>query len=322
MPKIISASNKEAIPTACTLLKNGHIVALPTETVYGLAADAQNEEAVKKIFEAKNRPLFNPLICHVHSSFNLQAYVTVSSLAKKFMQAFWPGPLTIVLPLASHHNIAPSVTSGLSTIALRAPHNNIFQAILQEIQTPLAAPSANISKGLSPTKAEHVLMSLHNSDIYILDGGPSSVGLESTIVDLSLPHRPCLLRQGVITKQDIENKLSVCLNESLKPNSTKKVTSPGQLLQHYSPNTPLRLNVTTPLTGEVWLNFGPSNYRHDTEFNLSLKGDLKEAAANLFSFLWKADQLHAKSIAIAPIPQHGIGIAINDRLKRAATKVK
>ncbi len=322
MPKIINGFEEDSINIACTELKNGHIVALPTETVYGLAADACNENAVKKIFKAKKRPSFNPLICHVHPSFDLQAYVELSPLAEKFMQAFWPGPLSLVLPLAPHHNIAHSVTAGLPTIALRAPDNDIFQTILQKIKTPLAAPSANISKGLSPTEAEHVFMSLHETSITILDGGPSSIGLESTIVDISSPQNPRLLRQGLITKKEIENKLSLSLSESLEPNENGKVSSPGQLLQHYAPNTPLRLNVTQPFENEAWLTFGSFNSDHDKIFHLSLTADLKEAAANLFSFLWKADQLHVKSIAIAPIPDEGIGIAINDRLKRAAGKIK
>ncbi len=320
MPKIINGFTEDAINTACRQLKNGNIVALPTETVYGLAADACNEEAVKKIFKAKKRPLINPLICHVHPSFDLSAYVEVSPMAQQFIDAFWPGPLSLVLPLAPHHNIAPSVTAGLSTLALRAPRHDVFQNILKKLQTPLAAPSANKSKGLSPTEAQHVLASLCDSDITILDGGAAIIGLESTIIDLCIPQKPLLLRQGVITKEEIQNKLSVELGESLTPNKEGKVNSPGQLLQHYAPKTSLRLHITKPLPDEVWLSFGASNYSHHLEFNLSPNGHLEEAAANLFSFLWKADQLHVKSIAIAPIPHEGIGMAINDRLKRAAAK--
>ncbi len=322
MPKIISGFEPLAIKTACEQLQKGDIVALPTETVYGLAADARNEEAVKKIFAAKKRPAFNPLICHVHPHFDLKDYVTLSSLALEFIEAFWPGPLSLVLPLASGHPIAPSVTANLPSLALRAPANDIFQSVLQNFGFPLAAPSANKSQGLSPTEAEHVFMSLKESDITILDGGASSVGLESTIIDLSSPSAPRLLRRGSITKKDIEDKLNIILTESLSPNKEGKVASPGQMLQHYSPNTPLRLDVTTPLEDEVWLSFGHSSGTHSKELNLSPTGDLEEAARHLFSFLWKADQFHANSIAVAPIPHKGIGIAINDRLKRAAQQVK
>lgn len=317
MPKIIDGTDIKSIDIAINELNNGHVIALPTETVYGLGADATNNLAVQQIFSIKDRPAINPLICHVHKDFELSAYVEVSPQARILMETFWPGPLSIICELKEDTPIASHVTAGLSSVALRAPHHPIFEEILKRFARPIAAPSANKSQSLSPTSAEHVAESLSHADIYIIDGSIAPIGLESTIIDARI-QKPILLRHGAISVQDIEACLSCSIDVSTQPNKEGKVLSPGQMLKHYSPQKSLKLNITQPNNDEAWLSFGSNEINHPFELNLSETGNLDEAAKNLFSFLWKADKLNVKYISVAPIPNEGIGVAINDRLNRAA----
>lgn len=319
MPTIIDGHYPNTIETAVNELAAGNVVALPTETVYGLAADAANNIAVQKIFTIKARPAVNPLICHVHEDFNLSHYVEITDDAQKLMQQFWPGPLSIILSLKPNSPISHLVTANLSSLALRAPNHPIFRQILKKLGRPIAAPSANKSESLSPTMAQHVADSLSSADIYIVDGGNTQVGLESTIID-ARGQTPVLLRYGSVTADEIEQCLNKKIAIKTSANNNKDILSPGQMLRHYAPNKKLYLNITQPNNDSAWLSFGDNNIEHPHELNLSINGNLAEAAQNLFSFLWKADQLNVKSISVAPIPNTDIGIAINDRLKRAANE--
>ncbi len=317
MVEIKHYQSKDIVNQVVTKLNAEALVALPTETVYGLAADATSEAAVSKIFIAKQRPAINPLICHVHPKFDLSQYVYLDSHIEKIMDILWPGAITFVLRLQEDSNIAPSVTAGLDSVALRMPNHAFFQSVLEVFGRPIAAPSANKSKGLSPTRAEHVARSLADEeDLLIVDAGRCMVGLESTILDLRAK-TPVLLRRGGFSLEALEDKLQTSIIDHSQEVTTK-VIAPGQLLQHYAPNKPLRLNVDAPQEDEIWLSFGKSGYHHHLELNLSHNGDLEEAAQNLFDFLWQADQSDAPKIAAAPIPLEGIGLAINDRLWRAA----
>lgn len=319
MPTIIDGNAPNAIEIAVNALIAGDIVALPTETVYGLAADATNDIAVKKIYSAKGRPTINPLICHIHEDFDLTEYVEITDDAKKLMYQFWPGPLSMIFALKPNSSISNLVTAGLSSVALRAPNHSIFRQVLKSLGHPIAAPSANRSESLSPTTAQHVKYSLPHTDMFILNGGHTNIGLESTIIDVR-SSVPTLLRYGSVTAEKIEN----CLNKKViiktSVNKNEDVLSPGQMLRHYAPTKKLYLNITTPDKDCAWLSFGANNLNHPHEFNLSISGNLSEAAQNLFSFLWKADKLNVKSICVAPIPDKDVGIAINDRLKRAANE--
>lgn len=319
MPTIIDGNTPSSIKIAVNALTNGDIVALPTETVYGLAADATNKIAVQKVFLAKGRPAINPLICHIHEDFDLSEYVEITDDAQKLMQQFWPGPLSIIFTLKSNSPISALVTAGLPSVALRAPNHPVFRQVLKSLGRPIAAPSANKSEGLSPTTAQHVADSLSATDIYIFDGRNTNIGLESTIVDARNP-TPILLRYGTITAKEIEQCLNKKVTVKTSPNKNEDILSPGQMLRHYAPRKKLYLNVTNPNNDSAWLSFGQNNLNHLYELNLSPNGDLAEAAQNLFSFLWKADKLNVKSICVAPIPNMDIGIAINDRLKRAANE--
>lgn len=297
------------IEDAAALLRAGELVALPTETVYGLAADARQGEAVAGIFAAKGRPAFNPLIVHVPSADAARAHVEWSQAAERLASAFWPGPLTLVLPLTEGHGIASLVTAGLDTLALRCPAHPVAQDLLLAFGGPLAAPSANPSGKISPTEAAHVLAGLDGRIAAVLDGGAAEIGLESTIVSLAGP--PRLLRHGSITREALETALGAPMAEDVTPAA---VQAPGQLSSHYAPDAPLRLEVRAAEPGEALLGFGDAE---GATLNLSPSGDLREAAANLFAMLRELDKTVAR-IAVSPIPAKGIGIAINDRLKRAA----
>lgn len=297
------------IEDAAALLRAGELVALPTETVYGLAADARQGEAVAGIFAAKGRPAFNPLIVHVPSADAARAHVEWSQAAERLASAFWPGPLTLVLPLTEGHGIASLVTAGLDTLALRCPAHPVAQDFLLAFGGPLAAPSANPSGKISPTEAAHVLAGLDGRIAAVLDGGAAEIGLESTIVSLAGP--PRLLRHGSITREALETALGAPMAEDVTPAA---VQAPGQLSSHYAPDAPLRLEVRAAEPGEALLGFGDAE---GATLNLSPSGDLREAAANLFAMLRELDKTVAR-IAVSPIPAKGIGIAINDRLKRAA----
>ncbi|HEY0625975.1 MAG TPA: L-threonylcarbamoyladenylate synthase [Allosphingosinicella sp.] len=299
---------KAAIAEAARLIGEGLPVAMPTETVYGLAADATNGEAVARIYEAKGRPSFNPLIVHVQSLAQAKDYGVFSEAAEAAAGHYWPGPLTIVVERRADSPIAELVTAGLPTIALRCPKHPAMQDLLQATGTPLAAPSANASGTISATSADHVMKTLEGRIPLIVDGGRTEQGLESTIVRFT-GDTVTLLRPGPINFEEIVRLSSLPANFS-----SGKIEAPGQLQSHYAPSKPLRLNVEAPEAGEWMIGFGPVP-GHET---LSNKGDLVEAAARLFEALHRAEASNRDAIAVAPIPQTGIGAAINDRLKRAA----
>ncbi|MEM6635871.1 MAG: L-threonylcarbamoyladenylate synthase [Pseudomonadota bacterium] len=301
----------QGLKTAAELLHAAGLVAFPTETVYGLGADAQNDHAVAGIFAAKNRPTFNPLIIHTASAETATRIAVLSPAAQTLADAFWPGPLTMVLPLREHSKISKLATAGLDTVAIRVPANACAQDLLAVFQGPIAAPSANPSGRVSPTTPAHVASGLGNAVGIILDGGPARVGLESTIVDLSTD-APTLLRPGGLSLEEVEDKIGVLAT----PGSAGIVApvAPGQLRSHYAPAAPLRINATGPMAGESFLAFGPGPA---ADANLSETGDLTEAAANLFDLLHRLDAL-GRPIAVAPVPETGLGLAINDRLARAA----
>ena len=308
-PKAILLSpDKEGITHAATLLGNGELVAFATETVYGLGADARNSDAVAAIYRAKERPSFNPLIVHLADTDEAQKYVEWSETAAHLATAFWPGPLTLVLPLRADHGLSSLVTAGLDSVALRVPARRSAQSLLRAFGGPVAAPSANPSGRISPTTAAHVIAGLEGRIAAVLDDGPCDVGLESTILGLTETN-PTMLRAGGLPAEAI----TAALGGPLSQNASKTITAPGQMTSHYAPGAPVRLNATAPEANELFLGFGPMH----CDLNLSHSGDLQEAAANLFDHLHKLDALK-RPIAVAPIPHQGLGIAINDRLHRAA----
>ncbi len=297
--------DQSGIDRAVSLLRGGGLVAFATETVYGLGGDARDDLAVARIFEAKGRPRFNPLIVHVADLAMAERYAVFDARARDLAAAFWPGPLTMVLPLRG--GLSRLVTADLPSVAIRIPAHPAALAVLRAFEGPLAAPSANPSGRMSPTRAAHVAAGLSGRIAGILDGGPCAVGVESTIV--GLVGRPELLRAGGIAREDLEAHLG----QQLSIPQAHHITAPGQMASHYAPNGALRLNVTDARAGEVLIGFGAVL----GDMNLSPAGDLIEAAANLFQFLRAADAM-ADRIAVAPIPEHGLGLAINDRLARAA----
>jgi L-threonylcarbamoyladenylate synthase len=299
------------ISTASRILREGGLVAFPTETVYGLGADATNGEAVAKIFAAKSRPRFNPLISHVATPDQAFALGAFPPLAKRLAERFWPGPLTLVVERAYACPISELCSAGLSSIALRVPDHPVAQALLRQVELPIAAPSANRSGRISPTTAEHVRRSLGKNVDLVIDGGPCRVGLESTVIQFEQTVVR-LLRPGGLPRQDIE---AVVGSPLLTPDDGVPSHSPGLLESHYAPVAGLRLNAENPEAGEFYIGFGPRSFG---QHNLSVTGDLVEAAANLFRFLHVADSKQPERIAVAPIPRHGLGEAINDRLQRAA----
>jgi L-threonylcarbamoyladenylate synthase len=310
----IVAATDDSIARAAEALARGEIVAFPTETVYGLGANALDAVAVAKVFAAKARPRFNPLIVHVLGEAEAETYAIVNDTARKLMRAFWPGPLSLVLPRRADCAIPDLVSAGLDTIALRAPSNAIARALLKAAKLPIAAPSANRSQRVSPTTAAHVEAELGALPAMILDGGPCALGLESTVLGIE-DDRVTLLRLGALPREEIETALG---RPVAKPEAGGGVTSPGQMEVHYAPATPLRLDVTVPEPGDALLAFGPDAPDFSPMLNLSPRGDLGEAAANFFAALRALDALGASTIAVMPIPGHGLGEAINDRLRRAA----
>ena len=291
----------EAIAEAARLIAAGQPVAMPTETVYGLAADATNGEAVARIYAAKGRPSFNPLIVHVPDVEAANRIADFPAEARALAELHWPGPLTLVLPLADQANLSSLVTAGLRTVAVRVPAHPAMQALLGATGTPLAAPSANASGSISPTRAEHVLHSLGGRIPLIVDGGPCARGIESTIVAATGTGLR-LLRPGPID-------LRLPLEQG------RGIEAPGQLASHYAPSKPLRIDATTAADGEYLIGFG----RIAGQANLSVSGDLNEAAARLFDLLHQADSAPEPRIAVAPVPHDGLGLAINDRLRRASS---
>ncbi len=301
-------ANGAGVTRAAELLRQGHLVAFPTETVYGLGGDARNGEAVAAIYAAKGRPSFNPLIAHVASVDAAQRYVEWTDEAECLANAFWPGPLTLVLPLKNGHGISSLVTAGLDTLAVRVPAHETARKLLSVFDGPVAAPSANPSGRISPTTAAHVSGGLDGRISAILDDGPCGVGLESTIVGLA--GEPAMLRPGGVASEEVEAALGRSLH---RHKVGDQLTAPGQLLSHYAPDAPVRLDARSRQGDEVLLGFGAV----DCDLNLSVDANLNEAAANLFSALHELDRT-GRPIAVTPIPAHGLGVAINDRLRRAA----
>ncbi len=313
----VLSSAPGSLEIAGSALRQGQLVAFPSETVYGLGADATNDLAVAQIYAAKGRPSFNPLIVHVPSVEIAKEYVVFDDRALAFCTAFCPGAISVVLPRRANSDLSLLVSAGLDSVAIRIPVHPIAQDLLKAAEVPVAAPSANPSGAVSPTCAEHVIDGWPVPDDtgpqYIIDGGACSVGLESTVIDLSTP-TPTLLRPGGISREDIEKEIGPV---SLATHDDTAPKSPGMLSRHYAPNTPVILNATDNTDG-VYIGFGPAD--EHAKYNLSTTGDLKEAAANLFSLLRTVDNLGQTSIAIAPIPTDGLGLAINDRLSRAALR--
>lgn len=320
------AANEESIAEAAGLIKGGELVVLPTETVYGLGASALDGEVVAKIFAAKNRPQFNPLIVHVYDTAQAQNYVEMSDKARGIAEAFWPGPLTLILPKKKDSGISDLVTAGLETLAVRVPSHKIMQQVMRAADVPIAAPSANASGEPSATTPKDVAESLGDQVGMILAAGACDVGLESTVLDLS-GDTPVILRPGAITPEDLEPYLG---KVEMDFGTHDKPKSPGQLLKHYAPSIPVRLDAVDIEKGEALLAFGSLKFMGiksggsakdlpDTALkNLSENQDLHEAAANLFRMLRELDRPEHKAIAVMNIPDTGLGVAINDRLKRAA----
>jgi L-threonylcarbamoyladenylate synthase len=300
---------------AAALLRNGQLVAFPTETVYGLGADATNGRAVAAIFAAKQRPAFNPLIAHLAHAGLVEAFAVWNEAARALAQAFWPGALTLVLPRVEACAIAPIASAGLDSVALRVPSHAGARALLTAVGRPIAAPSANRSGRISPTTAAHVSHELGDAAAMILDGGPCAIGLESTVVGFHRG-RPVLLRPGGIAWE----QLAAVVGDWAVAGETPSPSSPGQLASHYAPDKTLRLNALETGQGEIFLGFGPCGPGGTGGHNLSPDGDLIEAAANLFAMLRRLDAAPGQAIAVAPIPEDGLGRAINDRLRRAAAR--
>lgn len=299
-----------SLEEASHILRNAGLIGLPTETVYGLAADATQDLAVAAIFNKKSRPTFNPLIVHAPSRQIFKEHVLWNETAEALAQAFWPGPLTLVLPRSPASSLSLLVSAGLDSLAVRVPNHPVALALLQIYGKPLAAPSANPSGKMSPTQALHVAKDF--PDLFVLEGGETAVGLESTIVDLT-SETPILLRPGGIAQEEIESVIGILGGTPLNT-----IKAPGMMASHYAPTLPLRLNVHEPLVGEAYLAFGQTSIKGEHVLNLSPKGDVTEAAANLFKMLRLLDCPDFHHIAVAPIPFTGLGAALNDRLSRAA----
>lgn len=309
MQRIETISLTEAdLSRAVDILNTGGLVAFPTETVYGLGGDARDGKAVARIFQAKDRPSFNPLIVHVAGIAEAKKYVHWTDDADRLASAFWPGPLSLVLPLRDGHGLSPLVTADLPTLAIRIPAHPVAQKLLQAFKGPIAAPSANPSGRISPTTAAHVHAGLDGRINAVIDGGACEVGLESTIVGLA--KHPTLLRPGGIPVEAIEAALGHSVDRVV---TSESINAPGQMRSHYAPQASIRLDAQRPRENEVFLGFGPV----DADLNLSQSGDLVEAASNLFSHLHTLDRT-GQPIAVSPIPNRGLGRAINDRLQRAA----
>ncbi|MGH6875801.1 MAG: L-threonylcarbamoyladenylate synthase [Rhizomicrobium sp.] len=312
MPPVESAG-VASIARAAAILRGGGLVAFPTETVYGLGADAANDRAVARIFEAKGRPRFNPLIVHVRDLDHAGMLTSFTAPARLLADTFWPGPLSLVLPRRNDCPVSLLASAGLDTVALRAPAHPAAQLLLRESRLAIAAPSANPSGAISPTCAAHVAASLGDAAEIILDAGAAALGIESTIIGFD-ERGPLLLRPGALPREDIERVIG-----HLQEPAGGVITSPGRLRSHYAPKTPLRLDARQVRGDEALLGFGPQVPPHArTMRNLSAAGDLREAAANLFSMLRELDATDCARIAVMRVPGHGLGEAINDRLRRAA----
>jgi L-threonylcarbamoyladenylate synthase len=318
----IWAANEAAVADAARCLADGGLVAFPTETVYGLGADAANPAAVARLYQAKGRPAFNPLIAHVGDLAAAMRIGGFDATATALASAFWPGPLTLVLPKTRDCRVADLATAGLDTIAIRIPAHPVARAILRAFGGPVVAPSANLSGHVSPTAASHVESDLAGRIDLIIDGGAVAVGVESTIVGCF--DVPMLLRPGGLPRGEIERVLGRTLERPPDDphGDSGQPLAPGMLASHYAPRTPVRLNAGKIEAGEALLAFGPGGVvgaeTASAVMNLSQRGDLNEAAANLFGYLRSLDAQGARAIAVMPVPHHGLGEAINDRLRRAA----
>ncbi|QIG49524.1 threonylcarbamoyl-AMP synthase [Nordella sp. HKS 07] len=301
----------QSVTLAAEALIEGKLVAFPTETVYGLGADATQDKAVAQVFAAKGRPAFNPLIVHVSSLEEAAALGEFNAEASELGQLFWPGPLTLVVPRRQGCPVSLLASAGLGSLAIRVPKHPVAQALLKAVRRPVVAPSANPSGRISPTTAAHVHAGLGDKVSVILDGGPSAIGLESTIIGF-LDGRPSLLRPGGLAREEIERALG---HKLVSGGDSKAPSAPGQLESHYAPKAHIRLDAKAAREGEAYLAFGEAP---DARYNLSPSGDLLEAAANLFRLLHEIDATGVAAIAVAPIPRHGLGEAMNDRLSRAA----
>jgi len=313
----IQTQGSYALEAACRVLLDGEPIAMPTETVYGLAADATNPDAISRIYEVKGRPRFNPLIAHMADLAMAETYADFDPLSRKLADAFWPGPLTLVVPLKADSAIHALCSAGLPTVGLRVP-KGLAAELIRAFGRPLAAPSANTSGRISPTSAQHVEADLGDRIALILDGGAASVGVESTIIKIENGEAR-LLRPGGLDVADIE----ACLGQTVvRADHSAAIEAPGMLASHYAPETGVRLDALTVEPGEALVNFGGRALAGAdaaaAQFDLSPKGDLREAAANLFAIMKQADAVGARRIAFAPVPTHGLGEAINDRLMRAA----
>ncbi|MEL7830222.1 L-threonylcarbamoyladenylate synthase [Citromicrobium bathyomarinum] len=302
------APDSTGIARTAQILRDGGLVAVPTETVYGLAARADSEDAVSRIFAAKGRPSFNPLIVHVSDAQQAEALVTMEPRALALADRFWPGPLTLVLPRHGNAAVASSIHAGLPTLAVRCPAHPVMRAVLDELAIPVAAPSANASETVSPTTAEHVLATLDGRIDAVLDAGASERGLESTIVALRADGGWSLLREGPIGREVLEDMLGSEASDG------RGIEAPGQMRRHYAPGKPLRLNARKAEAGEFLIGFGAV----EGDVTLSAIGDVNEAASRLYGCLHLGAASDKPLIAVAPVPEDAVGRAINDRLRRAA----
>jgi len=311
---LLLAANDEGLNEAARLLREGGLVAFPTETVYGLGADATNGKAVAGIYEAKGRPSFNPLIVHAASLEQAETYGLFDERARTVARAFWPGPLTLVLPVRKEAGLSSLALAGLETVGLRVPAHPLARAMIARSGKPIAGPSANRSGHVSPTSAAHVMADLAGRIDAVLDGGPCPVGVESSILDLT-GATPRLLRPGGLATDQLD-----ALIGPVERFKGQEIIAPGMMASHYAPKAKVRLDALALEEGEALLGFGPDMPQAALSLNLSPSGDLSEAAANLFAYLRALDDQGAASIAVAPIPAHGLGEAIRDRLQRAAAE--
>ena len=305
---------KTEIKRAIKILRNGDLVIFPTETVYGIGVNATNNQAIKKLYKIKNRPLNNPIICHFYNLKQIENNFKINDTEYQLAKKFWPGPLTLILEKKENSKISPLISNKQKFVGCRIPKNTIAQSLLKNLDFPIAAPSANISTKLSSTKISHLNESLKNN-IYYIDGGESLYGLESTVINIK-KNQVIILRLGSITYETIRKIApKTIINETYFNH-----LSPGQGKKHYSPNKKIRINVNSVLEGETLLNFGSNNLKSKImELNLSYKRDLKEASKNLYNYLHILDNENCRGIAVAPIPNNNLGKTINDRLKRASS---
>ncbi len=319
MKNNIFKENSRSISNACDYLTNNEVIAIKAETVYGLAADAGNRISISKVYKLKKRPIYNPLIIHVNSIDMAKEFAIFNNDAEVLARRYWPGPLTLILKRRKIKIVHNDAVAGLDTVAVRMPNSKIFLKIISFLKKPLAAPSANKSGYISSTNANHVRDCFGHKVKMIIDSGKSNLGLESTIIDTT--KKPYLIRRlGIISKKEIFDStgLKVLLKSDI--GNSKKPNSPGQLKKHYSPKTPIILNVKKPGKDDAFLSFGKQVSRYPSSLNLSTKGDLNEAASNLFDYLRRLDKLKKNKIAVFPVPSNGIGKVINERLKRASVK--